>query len=51
MMEFILAFIEIKNLGIAFEKLQNNLIYYPTVELGFCGSKIQINNDVDFPDF
>ena len=40
-----------KNLGIAFEKLQNNLIYYPTVELGFCGSKIQINNDVDFPDF
>ena len=40
-----------KNLGIAFEKLQNNLIYYPTVEMGLCGSKIQINNDVDFPDF
>ena len=39
-----------KNLGIAFDKLPNNLLYYPTVEMGLCGSKIQINNDLDFPD-
>ena len=39
-----------KNLGIAFEKLPNNAVYYPMVELGLCGSKVQINNDVDFPD-
>ena len=39
-----------KNLGIAFDKLPNNLLYYPTVEMGLCGSKIQINNALDFPD-
>ena len=39
-----------KNLGIAFEKLPKNLIYYPIVEMGFAGSKIQIYNDIDFPD-
>ncbi len=39
-----------KNLGIAFEKLPNNVMYYPTVEMGLCGSKVQITNDVDFPD-
>ena len=38
-----------KNLGIAFEKLPNNLIYFPTVEMGLCGSKVQITNEVDFP--
>ena len=39
-----------KNLGIAFEKLPNNSLYFPTVEMGLCGSKIQINNALDFPD-
>ena len=39
-----------KNLGIAFEKLPNNFLYFPTVEMGLCGSKIQINNALDFPD-
>ena len=39
-----------KNLGIAFEKLPNNYLYFPTVEMGLCGSKIQINNALDFPD-
>ena len=38
-----------KNLGIAFEKLSKNLTYFPTVEIGLCGSKIQIYNDVSFP--
>jgi hypothetical protein len=39
-----------KNLGIAYEKLPKNLVYYPTVEMGLCGSKIQIYNDIDFPE-
>ena len=39
-----------KYLGIAFEKLPNNLTYFPTVEMGLCGSKIQITNDIDFPE-
>ena len=38
-----------KYLGIAFEKLPNNHYYHPTVELGLCGSKVQITNEVDFP--
>lgn len=38
-----------KNLGIAFNKLPNNVTYYPTVEMGLCGSKIQINNDLEYP--
>ena len=39
-----------KNLGIAFKNLPKDLIYYPAVEMGFAGSKIQITNDVEFPD-
>ena len=39
-----------KNLGIAFEKLPTNFKYFPTVEMGLCGSKIQLNNYFDFPD-
>ena len=38
------------NLGIAYEKLPKNIMYFPTVEMGLCGSKIQINNNVDFPN-
>ena len=37
-----------KNLGIAFDKLPKNITYFPTVEIGLCGSKIKIYNDVDF---
>ena len=39
-----------KNLGIAFRNLPKDLIYYPAVEMGFAGSKIQITNDLDFPE-
>ena len=39
-----------KNLGLAFEKLPNNKFYYPAIELGLCGSKVQITIDIDFPD-
>ena len=39
-----------KNLGVAFSKLPNSNKYYPTVEMGLCGSKVQINNDIDFPN-
>ena len=39
-----------KYLGIAFDKLPKDIMYYPTAEMGLCGSKIQIYNDVDFPD-
>ena len=50
-MVLIFHFIEIKkNLGIAFNKLPKDFIYYPTVEMGLAGSKIQITNDLDFPD-
>ena len=38
------------NLGVAFEKLPNNVKYFPTVEMGLCGSKIQLYNDIEFPD-
>ena len=47
---YISFYLNKKNLGIAFEKLPNNVIYYPTVEMGLCGSKLQISNDFDFPD-
>ena len=47
---YISFYLNKKNLGIAFEKLPNNLSYFPTVEMGLCGSKLQINNNVDFPD-
>ena len=39
-----------KFLGVAFSKLPNNHKYYPTLEMGLCGSKVQIYNDIDFPD-
>ena len=39
-----------KNLGVAYEKLPNNVKYFPTVEMGLCGSKIQLCNDIEFPD-
>ena len=47
---FISFFRNKKHLGIAFEKLPNNVKYFPTVQMGLCGSKIQLNNDLDFPD-
>ena len=39
-----------KKLGIAFSKLNKDLTYFPVVEMGLCGSKIQIFNDLDFPE-
>ena len=39
-----------KYLGIAFEKLPKEFTYFPVVEMGLCGSKIQITNDIDFPE-
>ena len=39
-----------KFLGIAFEKLSKDELYFPAIEMGLCGSKIQINNDIDFPE-
>ena len=39
-----------KNLGIAFNKLPKDVMYYPVAEMGFAGSKIQITNDLDFPE-
>ena len=47
---YISFYLNKKNLGIAYEKLPKNIMYFPTVEMGLCGSKIQINNNVDFPD-
>ena len=39
-----------KKMGIAFNKLNKDLTYFPAVEMGLCGSKIQIFNDLDFPE-
>ena len=39
-----------KCLGVAYEKLPKNKNYYPCVQLGFCGSKIKITNELDFPE-
>ena len=39
-----------KKLGIAFNKLNKELTYFPAIEMGLCGSKIQIFNDLDFPE-
>lgn len=37
-------------LGVAFSKLYRNDIYFPTVFLGYLGSKVQISNQIDFPE-
>ena len=39
-----------KNLGIAYKNLPKDFIYFPAVEMGFAGSKIQITNDCEFPE-
>ena len=39
-----------KNLGVAYYNLPKEMIYFPTIEMGLCGSKIQIFNDIDFPE-
>ena len=36
-------------LGVAFNKIYNDKIFYPAVSLGIAGSKIQISNQIDFP--
>ena len=39
-----------KNLGIAFNKLKKDFTYFPAVEMGLMGSKLQIFNGIDFPE-
>ena len=39
-----------QKLGIAFKNLPKDVVYFPAVEMGFAGSKIQITNDLDFPE-
>ena len=36
-------------LGIAFNKIYNDKIFFPAVSLGIAGSKVQISNQIDFP--
>ena len=36
-------------LGVAFNKIHNDKIFFPAVSLGIAGSKIQISNQIDFP--
>lgn len=39
-----------KNLGVAYYNLPKDLTYFPAIEMGLCGSKIQITNILDFPE-
>ena len=36
-------------LGIAYNKIKSDKIFYPAVCLGIAGSKVQISNQIDFP--
>jgi hypothetical protein len=36
-------------LGVAFNKIYNDKIFFPAVSLGLAGSKVQISNQIDFP--
>jgi hypothetical protein len=36
-------------LGVAFNKIYNEKVFFPAVSLGIAGSKIQISNQIDFP--
>ena len=36
-------------IGVAFNKIKNEKIFYPAVILGYAGSKVQISNQIDFP--
>ena len=38
-----------KFLGIAFDKLNKDEMYFPMIEMGLCGSKLLIYNGIDFP--
>ena len=39
-----------KKLGIAFNKLPKDFTYFPAVEMGLMGSKLQVYNGIDFPE-
>ena len=39
-----------KKLGIAFNKLPKDYTYFPAVEMGLMGSKLQVYNGIDFPE-
>ena len=36
-------------LGVAFNKIYNDKIFFPAISLGIAGSKVQISNQIDFP--
>ena len=36
-------------LGVAFNKIYSDKIFFPAISLGIAGSKIQISNQIDFP--
>ena len=36
-------------LGVAFNKIYNERVFFPAVSLGIAGSKVQISNQIDFP--
>ena len=36
-------------LGVAFNKIYNDKVFFPAISLGIAGSKIQISNQIDFP--
>ena len=36
-------------LGVAFSKIYNEKLFFPSIRLGLAGSKIQISNQIDFP--
>ena len=38
-------------LGVAFNKIYNDKVFFPAISLGIAGSKIQISNQIDFPWF
>lgn len=36
-------------LGVAFNKIYNDKVFFPAVDFGIAGSKVQISNQIDFP--
>ena len=38
-----------KCLGVAYNKIKNDKIFYPAISLGLIGTKVQISNQIDFP--
>ena len=36
-------------LGVAYNKIKNDKIFFPAIKLGYAGSKVRISNQIDFP--